>query len=194
MGVKNLWDVLESCKKTVPLHHLQLPSISPKLCFFFLPSKRCWVNWRGSLFCVVSLVRNKRVCVDLSCWMVQLHSVSKSHACVKEKVYLRGLFHRLRALIALNCSLIFVSGFSHGLLFPSLKHRGCSIVSSVVRNTDGDWLNFKGKKNVFFNPYSSGQTMLSFLYFHIEEFGSQTLKLMWISSRFLVFFSIFINN
>ncbi|XP_014624719.1 single-strand DNA endonuclease 1 isoform X3 [Glycine max] len=75
MGVKNLWDVLESCKKTVPLHHLQ----------------------------------NKRVCVDLSCWMVQLHSVSKSHACVKEKVYLRGLFHRLRALIALNCSLIFVS-------------------------------------------------------------------------------------
>lgn len=47
--------------------------------------------------------------MDLSCWMVQLHSVSKSHACVKEKVYLRGLFHRLRALIALNCSLIFVS-------------------------------------------------------------------------------------
>ncbi|KAL2334668.1 hypothetical protein Fmac_015881 [Flemingia macrophylla] len=75
MGVKNLWEVLESCKKTVPLHHLQ----------------------------------NKRVCVDLSCWMVQLHSVSKSHACVKEKVYLKGLFHRLRALIALNCSVVFVA-------------------------------------------------------------------------------------
>jgi hypothetical protein len=24
MGVKNLWDILESCKKTVPLHNLQL--------------------------------------------------------------------------------------------------------------------------------------------------------------------------
>ncbi|PNY12344.1 flap endonuclease GEN 2-like protein [Trifolium pratense] len=40
MGVKNLWDILESCKKTVPLHNLQ----------------------------------NKRVCVDLSCWMVQLQN------------------------------------------------------------------------------------------------------------------------
>ena len=23
MGVKHLWDILENCKKTVPLHHLQ---------------------------------------------------------------------------------------------------------------------------------------------------------------------------
>ncbi|XP_073031045.1 single-strand DNA endonuclease 1 [Primulina eburnea] len=75
MGVKNLWDILESCKKTLPLHHLQ----------------------------------SKRVCVDLSCWMVQLQSVNRSHCATKEKVYLRGLFHRLRALIALNCSLIFVT-------------------------------------------------------------------------------------
>lgn len=75
MGVKNLWDILESCKKTLPLHHLQ----------------------------------NKRVCVDLSCWMVQLQSVNRSYCATKEKVYLRGLFHRLRALIALNCSLIFVT-------------------------------------------------------------------------------------
>jgi len=50
------------------------------------------------------------VCVDLSCWMVQLQNVSKSHACLKEKVHLRGLFHRLRALIALNCTVVFVSG------------------------------------------------------------------------------------
>ncbi|KAF3674375.1 Flap endonuclease GEN-like 2 [Capsicum annuum] len=75
MGVKNLWDILESCKKTLPLHHLQ----------------------------------NKRVCIDLSCWIVQLHNVNKSHCALKEKLYLRGLFHRLRALIALNCSLIFVT-------------------------------------------------------------------------------------
>ncbi|KAF5191447.1 Flap endonuclease gen-like [Thalictrum thalictroides] len=75
MGVKNLWDILESCKKTLPLHHLQ----------------------------------NKRLCIDLSCWIVQLQSVCKTHACIKDKVYLRSLFHRLRALIALNCSLIFVT-------------------------------------------------------------------------------------
>ncbi|PKI52046.1 flap endonuclease GEN-like 2 [Punica granatum] len=75
MGVKNLWDILESCKKTLPLHHLQ----------------------------------NKRLCIDLSCWMVQLQNVSKSHNCMREKVYLKGLFHRLRTLIALNCSLIFVT-------------------------------------------------------------------------------------
>ncbi|KAK4431509.1 Flap endonuclease GEN-like 2 [Sesamum alatum] len=75
MGVKNLWDILESCKKTLPIHHLQ----------------------------------NKRVCVDLSCWMVQLQNVNKSHCPMNDKLYLKGLFHRLRALIALNCSLIFVT-------------------------------------------------------------------------------------
>jgi flap endonuclease GEN len=52
------------------------------------------------------------VCVDLSCWMVQLQNVCKSHACLKEKVHLRGLFHRLRALIALNCTVVFVSGLA----------------------------------------------------------------------------------
>ncbi|XP_035550848.1 single-strand DNA endonuclease 1 isoform X1 [Juglans regia] len=83
MGVKNLWDILESCKKTLPLHHLQ----------------------------------NKRVCIDLSCWMVQLQNASKSHFCMKEKVYLKGLFHRIRALIALNCSLIFVTDGS----IPAIK-------------------------------------------------------------------------
>ncbi|XP_030536651.1 single-strand DNA endonuclease 1 isoform X1 [Rhodamnia argentea] len=83
MGVKNLWDILESCKKTIPLHHLQ----------------------------------NKRMCIDLSCWMVQLQNVSKYHNCMKEKVYLKGLFHRLRALIALNCSLIFVTDGS----IPAIK-------------------------------------------------------------------------
>ncbi|GER46655.1 flap endonuclease GEN-like protein [Striga asiatica] len=83
MGVKNLWDILESCKKILPLAHLQ----------------------------------NKRVCVDLSCWMVQLHSVCKSHCPLKDKVYLKGLFHRLRALIALNCSLIFVTDGS----IPAIK-------------------------------------------------------------------------
>ncbi|XWS37824.1 hypothetical protein CRYUN_Cryun19dG0078400 [Craigia yunnanensis] len=83
MGVKNLWDILESCKKTLPLHYLQ----------------------------------NKRVCVDLSCWMVQLQNVNRSHCPMKDKLYLRGLFHRLRALIALNCSLIFVTDGS----IPAIK-------------------------------------------------------------------------
>jgi len=91
----------------------------------FFPSERCSTLTRV----FVLLVRNKRVCVDLSCWMVQLHSVSKSHACVKEKVYLKGLFHRLRALIALNCSLVFVTGLSisvfselGGFVFWRVKH------------------------------------------------------------------------
>ncbi|XP_020239861.1 flap endonuclease GEN-like 2 isoform X2 [Cajanus cajan] len=100
MGVKNLWDILESCKKTVPLHHLQ----------------------------------NKRVCVDLSCWMVQLHSVSKSHACVKEKVYLKGLFHRLRALIALNCSVVFVADGSIPAIKLSTYRRRLNVGKEVAQN------------------------------------------------------------
>ncbi|KAL3630604.1 Single-strand DNA endonuclease 1 [Castilleja foliolosa] len=83
MGVKNLWDILESCKKTLPLTHLQ----------------------------------NKRVCVDLSCWMVQLQNVNKSHCPLKDKLYLKSLFHRVRALIALNCRLIFVTDGS----IPAIK-------------------------------------------------------------------------
>ncbi|XP_017237787.1 single-strand DNA endonuclease 1 isoform X1 [Daucus carota subsp. sativus] len=75
MGVKHLWDILDSCKKTLPLEHL----------------------------------RDKRVCIDLSCWIVQLHNVNKSHCSTKDKVYLRGLFHRLRALLALNCTIILVA-------------------------------------------------------------------------------------
>ncbi|KAF9623949.1 hypothetical protein IFM89_006676 [Coptis chinensis] len=83
MGVKNLWDILESCKKTLPLHHLQ----------------------------------NKRVCIDLSCWIVQLQNVCKSHSSIKDKVYLRSLFHRLRALLALNCTLVLVADGS----IPAIK-------------------------------------------------------------------------
>ncbi|XP_057446227.1 single-strand DNA endonuclease 1 [Lotus japonicus] len=100
MGVKNLWDVLESCKKTVPLHLLQ----------------------------------NKRVCVDLSCWMVQLHNVSKSHACVKEKVHLRGLFHRLRALIALNCSVVLVADGSIPAIKLSTYRRRLNVGKEVMQD------------------------------------------------------------
>jgi flap endonuclease GEN len=55
-------------------------------------------------------IRNKKVCVDLSCWLVQFCSANRSPAFLRDKVYLKNLFHRIRALIALNCSLIFVSG------------------------------------------------------------------------------------
>jgi hypothetical protein len=76
----------------------------------------CWIvypfGWINMGLRWILSCRNKRVCVDLSCWMVQLQNVSKSHACLKEKVHLRGLFHRLRALIALNCTVVFVSGLS----------------------------------------------------------------------------------
>ncbi|GAU45258.1 hypothetical protein TSUD_291420 [Trifolium subterraneum] len=100
MGVKNLWDILESCKKTVPLHNLQ----------------------------------NKRVCVDLSCWMVQLQKVSKSHGCLKEKVHLRGLFHRLRALIALNCTVVFVSDGSIPAIKLSTYRRRLNNGKEVAQN------------------------------------------------------------
>ncbi|XP_062196413.1 single-strand DNA endonuclease 1-like [Phragmites australis] len=83
MGVKNLWDILDSCKKKLPLQHLQ----------------------------------NKKVCVDLSCWLVQLCSAHRSPAFLKDKVYLKNLFHRIRALLALNCSLIFVTDGA----IPSVK-------------------------------------------------------------------------
>ncbi|CAO2190207.1 unnamed protein product [Urochloa humidicola] len=83
MGVKNLWDILDSCKKKLPLQHLQ----------------------------------NKKVCVDLSCWLVQLCSVNRSLAFLKDKVYLKNLFHRIRALLALNCSLVFVADGA----IPSVK-------------------------------------------------------------------------
>ncbi|TVU43852.1 hypothetical protein EJB05_10352 [Eragrostis curvula] len=83
MGVKNLWDILDSCKKKLPLQHLQ----------------------------------NKKVCVDLSCWIVQLCSANRSPAFLKDKVYLKNLFHRIRALLALNCSLIFVTDGA----IPSVK-------------------------------------------------------------------------
>ncbi|KAF3961174.1 hypothetical protein CMV_014178 [Castanea mollissima] len=100
MGVKNLWDILESCKKTLPLHHLQ----------------------------------NKRVCIDLSCWMVQLQNVSKSHSCMKEKVYLRGLFHRLRAFIAVNCTIVFVTDGSIPAIKLSTYRRRLNSGSEVTQD------------------------------------------------------------
>ncbi|TMX00270.1 hypothetical protein EJD97_001102 [Solanum chilense] len=117
MGVKNLWDILESCKKTLPLHHLQ----------------------------------NKRVCIDLSCWIVQLQNVNKSHCAMKEKLYLRGLFHRVRALIALNCSVIFVTDGAIPAIKSSTYRRRLNLgnvltqdeaaikPSSIRRNTGSDF-------------------------------------------------------
>ncbi|EPS68611.1 hypothetical protein M569_06158, partial [Genlisea aurea] len=98
MGVRYLWDILESCKKTLPLHHLQ----------------------------------NKKVCVDLSCWIVQLHNVNRSHCPLKDKVYLKGLFHRLRALIALNCSLVFVTDGSIPAMKLSTYRRRLNAVNEPV--------------------------------------------------------------
>ncbi|KAL9237298.1 hypothetical protein vseg_011865 [Gypsophila vaccaria] len=100
MGVKNLWDILESCKKTLPLHHLQ----------------------------------NKRVCIDLSCWMVQLQSVNRSYCATKDKVYLRGLFHRVRALIALNCSLIFVTDGAIPAIKLSTYRRRLNTLNEVTKD------------------------------------------------------------
>lgn len=80
------------------------------------------ISWssrvRKRLFFFFFCCRNKRVCVDLSYWLIQLQNVTKNPALKKDKIYLRNLFHRLRALIALNCSLIFVTGM-WGFTFSS---------------------------------------------------------------------------
>jgi flap endonuclease GEN len=55
--------------------------------------------------------------VDLSCWLVQMYSANRSPAFAKDKVYLKNLFHRIRALLALNCTLLFVTDGA----IPSLK-------------------------------------------------------------------------
>ncbi|KAK9143436.1 hypothetical protein Syun_012836 [Stephania yunnanensis] len=103
MGVKNLWDILESCKKTLPLHHLQ----------------------------------NKRVCIDLSCWIVQLQNATKPHSSIN--LHLRGFFHRLRALLALNCTLILVTDGSIPAIKFSAYRRRLGLGGQVV----GDETNLK---------------------------------------------------
>nr|XP_043626729.1 single-strand DNA endonuclease 1 [Erigeron canadensis] len=56
--------------------------------------------------------------------MVQLANVNKSHCAMKDKLYLKGLFHRIRALIALNCSIIFVTdGSIPGIKVSSYRRR-----------------------------------------------------------------------
>ncbi|KAJ8554451.1 hypothetical protein K7X08_025129 [Anisodus acutangulus] len=140
MGVKNLWDILESCKKTLPFHHLQ----------------------------------NKRVCIDLSCWIVQLANVNKSHCAMKETLYLRGLFHRLRALIALNCSLIFVTGNLLSFLSITLavilggdysegvyglgRESACQIVKSIGDSAVLQWIASEGSSFVKKRKGSKRQT------------------------------------
>ncbi|KAL4583647.1 hypothetical protein LXL04_008228 [Taraxacum kok-saghyz] len=79
MGVKGLWDILDSRKKTLPLHDLYKPIT---LC------------------------------------------------ALKDKLYLNGLFHRIRALIALSCSLIFVNRY-HALILISLYGGGIQINGSI---------------------------------------------------------------
>ncbi|KAF8646784.1 hypothetical protein HU200_065582 [Digitaria exilis] len=100
MGVKNLWDILDSCKKKLPLQDLQ----------------------------------NKKLCVDLSCWLVQLCSTNRSPVFLKDKVYLKNLFHRIRALLALNCSLVFVTdGAIPSVKLATYRRRLGSNVAEVAR-------------------------------------------------------------
>ncbi|KAE9464882.1 hypothetical protein C3L33_03202, partial [Rhododendron williamsianum] len=57
------------------------------------------------------------ICIPIAMKSAELENVNKSHCPLKDKLYLKGLFHRLRALIALNCSLIFVTDGS----IPAIK-------------------------------------------------------------------------
>jgi hypothetical protein len=75
--------------------------------------------------------------VDLSCWLVQFCTANRSPAFVRDKVYLKNLFHRIRALLALNCSLIFVTGQSRNLPRPTCQR---------IRTWVGKFSKFDGMK------------------------------------------------
>ncbi|KAL4601934.1 hypothetical protein ACB092_10G017800 [Castanea dentata] len=66
--------------------------------------------------------------------MVQLQNVSKSHSCMQEKVYLRGRFHRLRAFIAVNCTIVFVTDGSIPAIKLSTYRRGLNSGSEVTQD------------------------------------------------------------
>lgn len=130
-----------------------LVSSQKNLCCIIKEKTRPWL--RRDLISVVR--RNKRVCVDLSCWMVEMHKVNQSYCATKEKVYLRGFFHRLRALIALNCSIILVSGIYLFTKLPSISTKlgfflgkVCSVVIKSVLSCQCFAL-----KNWFFFVYVS---------------------------------------
>ncbi|GAQ80739.1 putative DNA repair protein XPGC [Klebsormidium nitens] len=54
---------------------------------------------------------NQRVVVDLSCWIVECcgHRMPGVHARWQPHLHLQGIFHRLRALLALNCIVVCVA-------------------------------------------------------------------------------------
>eukprot|EP00850_Spirogloea_muscicola_P000152 SM000001S04554 [mRNA] locus=s1:924531:928270:+ [translate_table: standard] len=56
----------------------------------------------------LSAIANQALCIDLSYWLLQLGS-AVGNAGSHGKPHLRGLFHRLRALIGLNCRVILVA-------------------------------------------------------------------------------------
>ncbi|CAM8906022.1 unnamed protein product [Rhodiola kirilowii] len=72
--------------------------------------------------------------------MMRLHQVHKSHSAPREKLYLKSLFHRLRALIALNCTLILVAdGSIPAIKLSTYRKRlksGTEVVTSDEPRTD----------------------------------------------------------
>eukprot|EP00897_Mesotaenium_endlicherianum_P009899 jgi/Mesen1/8938/ME000552S08450 len=79
MGVNNLWSILDNAKVVSPIDELA----------------------------------NKSLCVDLSVWVTQLHrapnNVRGQHISRVERAHVRGLFHRIRHLIGINCRIVFVA-------------------------------------------------------------------------------------
>ncbi|KAK4571670.1 hypothetical protein RGQ29_030186 [Quercus rubra] len=53
---------------------------------------------------------------------------------MKQKVYLRGLFHRLRALIAVNCTIVFVTDGSIPAIKLSTYRRRLNSESEVTQD------------------------------------------------------------
>ena len=63
------------------------------------------------------VLRGKHLCIDLSFWLCEL-TLPNVHS--KEKSYLKGLFHQVRALLAIDCKITFVAG-TQPLLSPPLS-------------------------------------------------------------------------
>ncbi|XP_011076188.1 flap endonuclease GEN-like 2 isoform X2 [Sesamum indicum] len=78
--------------------------------------------------------------------MVQLQNVNKSHCPTNDKLYLKGLFHRLRALIALNCSLIFVTDGAIPAIKLSTYRRRLNVGNEAIQDA-GNPRNVSVKRN-----------------------------------------------
>lgn len=95
MGVHNLWNILESVEKTVPIQKLK----------YYFHIDKFFLHF-NSIF--LFFTSDKSICIDLSFWLCQFSSIGTENSI--QKPYIRGIFHRLRFFLGLNCKVVVVAG------------------------------------------------------------------------------------